>query len=115
MAWWSWLLIWGVLGLAFVGMLVWFGFRLFRKVMAVAAELSDLLDKTQLLESQAEELRETIAPAVFDDPAELSAAREQKRADNERRRQIRRESRVLRGKLLVRADARQFLFLVRRG
>ena len=116
MAWWAWLLIWVGLSLAMLGMLTWSGVRLFKKFMAVTHALGDLLDKVDLLESRTEELRaEPFEPAIFADASQLSDQRERDRADRERVRQIRRDSRVSRGKLLLRADARQFSYLIRRS
>lgn len=115
MPWWSWLVIWVVLGLAFIGMLVWFGIQLFRKTMATLDDLGKLADKAEILQQRADDLsQERFHPAVLDDAAVHQAAREQDRADRERRRQARRDSLVKRGKLLTNADPQQFSHLTRR-
>jgi hypothetical protein len=116
MAWWSWLLIWGILVLALIGMLVWSGISLFRKFVAVTSALGELLDKLDVLQARADELsEEAFAPAIFADPDELSFQRQERIAQRLLERQIRRDSRVKRGKLLIRADARQFSYLVKRS
>ncbi len=115
MPWWSWLVIWGVLVLALLGMLALFAFRLFRKLMAAAAEVSALADKAQALSQRADELRDApFEAAVFQDADQLRAEREQALADRAVARQARRDARVRRGKLLVNADPTQFSHLTRR-
>ena len=116
MPWWSWLVIWVVLGLGLIGMLVWQGFRLFRKFIAMTHALGELTEKLDILEQQREELAdEGFSPAIFEDRDELVETVELNRIDRERRRQIRRDSLVMRGKLLVRADAQQFSHLTKRN
>lgn len=115
MPWWSWLVIWGVLVLALLGMLAFFAVRLFRKLMAAAAEVTALAEKAQVLSQRADELREVpFRAAVFQDADELRAGREQALADRAVARQARRDARVRRGKLLVNADPTQFSHLTRR-
>ena len=115
MPWWSWVVIWGVLVLAFLGMLVWFGFQLFRKIVATLDDLGKLAGKAELLERRSDDLREErFHPAVLADASALRQERDQDLADRERRRQARRDSLVKRGKLLVKADPQQFSHLTRR-
>ena len=115
MPWWSWLLIWIVLVLGLLGMLAFFAWWLFRKLMAAAHEASALLEKTEILSRRAEELREEpFHPAVLADAGELRAAREQTIADRAVARQARRDARVRRGKLLVEADPFRYAHLTKR-
>jgi hypothetical protein len=115
MAWWSWLVIWALLVLCAIGMLVWFGFRLFRKAIDVTEELGRLASKLEILNSMDEELRAPpFAPAVFADRYALEADRIRARQEKELRRQVRRDSLVRRGKLLVDADPNQVSRLIKR-
>ena len=115
MPWWSWLVIWTVLVLGLLGMLGFFGWWLFRKVVAAGREAAELLAKTEVLSQRAEQLREEpLRPAVFADAAELRDARAQRLTDRAFARQARRDARVRRGKLLVTADPNRFAHLIRR-
>jgi hypothetical protein len=116
MPWWSWLVIWGVLVLGLLGMLALFAVWLFRKLMAAAADVSDLAQKAEILSRRAEELRDPpFHPAVFDDVSELRGERELANAERANARQARRDSRVRRGKLLTSADPSQFSHLNQRN
>jgi hypothetical protein len=115
MPWWSWLVIWTVLVLGLLGMLGFFAWWLFRKVVAAAREASALLDAAEALNVRAEELREgPFRTAVFADPAQLRRERTQARADKAFAKQARRDARVRRGKLLVKADPSRFANVTRR-
>ncbi|WP_295121342.1 hypothetical protein [uncultured Leifsonia sp.] len=115
MPWWSWVLIWTVLVLGLVGMLAYFGWSLFRKVMAAAREAGALLEKTAILSERSDDMRYTeFHSAIFDDPDELRARREQDVADRRVARQARRDKRVRRAKILVKADALRFSDLGKR-
>jgi hypothetical protein len=115
MPWWSWIIIWGLLILALLGMLVWFGFTLFRKFLDVADALGQLAEKTELLDERIDELAPQLSePAIFGDRDELAEVVELQSLERERRRQIRRDLLVKRGKLLVKADAQQFSHLTKR-
>ena len=104
MPWWSWLLIWTVLVLGLLGMLAFFTWWLFRKVVAAGREAAALMDKAEVLSRRAEELHERFEPAVLADASELLAEREQQRAERAFARQARRDARVRRGRLLVDVD-----------
>ncbi|ODA91066.1 hypothetical protein ATY41_06620 [Leifsonia xyli subsp. xyli] len=105
MVWWSWLLIWTVLVFGLLGMLAFFAWWLFRKLMAAASEAAALLDSTEILTRRAQEVREgPFHPAVLLDATQLRDRRTQALADRAFVRQARRDSRVRRGKLLVNAD-----------
>ncbi|MGO4103118.1 hypothetical protein AB4Y63_04135 [Leifsonia sp. YAF41] len=105
MAWWGWLLIWSALILGLLGMLVWFAIRLFRKAMVTADALAELGDKMTLLDAAfadaAAQHEPRFNPAIFQDAGELGFLREQDRAEHARRRQVRRDARIDRGKLLT--------------
>lgn len=109
MAWWGWALVWTGLVLGLIGMLVWFGIRLFRKAMQTADALAELGEKMTLLEkafaaddSEAQQ-KPGFNPAIFENAGELSFLRQQERAERARQRQLRRDRRVDRGKLLTHA------------
>jgi hypothetical protein len=104
MPWWSWLVIWTVLVLGLLGMLAFFAWWLFRKVVAAGREAAALMDKAEVLSRRAEELHERFEPAVLADADELRAEREQQRAERAYARQARRDARVRRGRLLVDVD-----------
>ncbi|WP_223690536.1 hypothetical protein [Leifsonia poae] len=115
MPWWSWIVIWGTLILAFLGMLVFFAVHLFRKLMAAGREVGALAEKAEVLSRRADELRDPpFHSAVFDDASRLSAERDQARADRRFARQSRSDARVRRGKLLVNADPTPFSHLTKR-
>ena len=116
MPWWSWLVIWTVLVLGLLGMLAYFAWSLFRKVMAAAREASALLEKTDTLTRRVEDVREApFHPSVFADATQLSAERTQARAERVSAKQARRDARVRRGKLLVKANPARFAYLTRRN
>lgn len=115
MPWWSWLLIWTVLVLGLLGMLAFFAWWLFRKLMAAAREASALLEKTEVLQGRADALQEeAFHSAVFADAARLAAERAQAKAEKAYAKQARRDARVRRGKLLVTADPSRFAHVTRR-
>lgn len=115
MPWWSWLVIWTVLVLGLLGMLAYFAWSLFRKLMAAAREASALLEKAEVLQAHADDLREeAFHPAVFADAVELRQERAQARADRAFAKQARRDARVRRGKLLLKADPSRFDHVTRR-
>ncbi|MFF1573571.1 hypothetical protein ACFVWR_12530 [Leifsonia sp. NPDC058292] len=115
MPWWSWLIIWGALVLALLGMLAFFAVWLFRKLMAAGREVSALAEKAEVLQRRSDELRDpAFHSAVFADLGELQAQREQGRSDRAYARQARRDARVRRGKLLTNADPTQFSHLTKR-
>ncbi len=104
MPWWSWLVIWTVLVLGLLGMLAFFAWWLFRKVVAAGREAAALLEKTEVLSRRADELQERFEPAVLADVDDLRAGREEERTRRAYARQARRDARVRRGRLLVDVD-----------
>ena len=104
MPWWSWLVIWTVLVLGLLGMLAFFAWSLFRKVVAAGREAAALMEKAEVLSRRADELHERFEPAVLADADELRAARETQLIARRYARQARRDARVRRGRLLVDVD-----------
>ena len=107
MPWWSWLLIWTGLGLALLGMLAWFGFRLFRKLMRTLRALEDLGGMVDLDPGPVASDAVRFTPAVFRSHQELSDAAQLQRAAAERRRQLRRDRLVQRSKLMTQTPLNQ--------
>lgn len=104
MPWWSWLLIWGGLILALLGMLAYFAVTLFRKTVAVANELADLTDKLAVLDARLDEIAPERKPsAVFLQRDQLALIVDGNREARAVAKQQRRDARVERGKLLVRS------------
>lgn len=115
MPWWSWLVIWGALVVALLALLAWQGIRLFRKFMGAMHALGELAEKSSVLEQRAETLGEhRFRAAAFQDAARLAYERRQDAARRADRRQAHREARVQRGRLITKADARQFSHLTKR-
>jgi hypothetical protein len=106
MPWWSWLVIWACLLLALVGVLAVAAWRLFRKAMAVLAELGTLAQKSELLDAvsdAAEEQRSEIA--VLQKYADVQARRRFVREESASRRATRHRRRLDRAKSMIRVDA----------
>lgn len=115
MPWWSWVVIWVVLVLGLLGMLAFFGWWLFRKAMAAGREAGALIEKADILSQRSADMRYAeFHSAVFADADVLRAEREQAVADRQVARQARRDRRVMRGKILVRADPFRYSYLNRR-
>lgn len=101
MPWWSWLFIWGALGIGLVGMLVFFAVTLFRKLMRAMNALGALGDQVAALDATVSVLTPTAPrPAIFDDKYELAYAIEADRYARTVQRHRRRDALVNRGKLL---------------
>lgn len=112
MAWWSWVLIWGVLLLGLLAMLVLLLWRLFRKGLLVLEELSALLARSGELDAAADALAgarvdEEFEPAVLQKRAEVATLRAELVRLRARRKEAHRKVRVRRGKVLVSTDATQ--------
>ena len=97
---WAWVLIWVVLVVGLITMLVWFAVRLFRKLMGTLGALEDLGDQIAEFDAGAPVPAAVFRPAVFQDRRALAAAIDQSRAERARRRALRRERSINRGKLL---------------
>jgi hypothetical protein len=104
MPWWSWLLIWSVLVLGLLGMLAWFGYALFRKLMGALKALEELGNQVARLGPAADEAAPyKFRPAVFRDLHELVHAAGVARNARDRRRQLRRDRFIARSKLFAQA------------
>lgn len=115
MPWWSWVLIWFGLFLALLGVLALFGWLLFKKLMVAFRELEKLSAAAEVLHrGSADVPPEPFRSALFQDFKEVSARRDAEREKRAERVDARRNHRRNRGKLLTRADYRQFLHLTKR-
>ncbi|WP_111719665.1 hypothetical protein [Homoserinimonas sp. OAct 916] len=115
MPWWSWVLIWFGLFLLLVGVLALFAWRLFQKLMVALRELEKLAAAAEILHAAGDNTPEQpFRSAVSQDMADVHARREAEREKRAERVEIRRNNRVNRGKLLTRADYRQYLYLTKR-
>jgi hypothetical protein len=102
MTWWSWILIWLGLAALLVGVLAFFGFRLFRKGLALLRQTEELTAKMARLTEYAEAEPERRNPSAILVPYEqVHRRREERRELRQERIQDRRVARVQRGKLLV--------------
>ncbi|WP_108251798.1 hypothetical protein [Planctomonas deserti] len=110
MPWWSWILIWGGLVLALLAMLALMAWWLFRKAVAVMDELGRLAEKTEALSRMSATLAgddtADFVPAVLRERREVVAAHSARARERQERRLMRRENRILRGRMLTRADYR---------
>ncbi|NQX27451.1 hypothetical protein HQQ81_08820 [Microbacteriaceae bacterium VKM Ac-2854] len=102
MSWWSWILIWLGLALLLLGVLAFFGLRLFRKGMALLRQTEELTAKMARLTDYAEAESVRRNPSAILVPYEqVYRRREERRELREERILDRRAARVRRGKLLV--------------
>ena len=106
MHWWSWILIWLALAILLVGTLAFFGWRLFRKGVSVIEELSVLTDKVDLLQRNVEELTLDVPPnAILDGYPAVADRRDRERHRRATMRQLRRDTRIERGRLITAPQA----------
>lgn len=116
MPWWSWVLIWFGLVLFLVGVLAFCAWRLFQKLMVALHELEKFSLAAEVLQRDtADTLAEPFRSALFQDFAAVHARRDTERTKRAERVEARRNNRVNRGKLLTRADYRQYLYLMKRN
>ncbi|WP_044443298.1 hypothetical protein [Agreia bicolorata] len=102
MYWWSWILVWLALAILLIGTLVFFGWRLFKKGVAVVEELELLTDKVELLQRNVDELRvETPPNAILDGYAAVANRRDREKDRRATMRQLRRDTRLARGRLIT--------------
>ncbi|WP_105036776.1 hypothetical protein [Cryobacterium aureum] len=103
MPWWSWLLIWCVLALGLLAVLGWFAVTLFRKARGTLRALESLRDQLPTGEFDRSAASAPGDLAVFADSAVLLGKVEQLRAERAHRNQMRRDGRIVRGKLIQNA------------
>ena len=102
MPWWSWLIIWTVLVGGLIGMLVYFAISLFRRFLGVYEEFSLLLERAEELTATSDALPEPplTPPAIFGDRAVFEYEVERLRHERLIRKQLRRDARIRRAKML---------------
>ena len=100
MPWWSWLLIWSGLVLILLAVLGWFAVALYRKSLVTLRALEAFNDQVSAVDLDLPPDSVPFTPAVFADSALLFHNVEQRRGDQAHRRQLGRDARILRGKLL---------------
>ncbi|MEV8254097.1 hypothetical protein AB0O95_09060 [Rhodoglobus sp. NPDC076762] len=103
-AWWGWLLIWVGLVLALLIMLAVMAWVLFRKAMVLVKDLSDVVDKTAILDVESERISKPHIAIL----AEMAEIRDRHDAQRRRRlelRDARRARRLERGKRITKRDA----------
>jgi hypothetical protein len=106
MHWWSWILIWLGLAILLVGTLAFFGWRLFRKGVAVVDELERLTDKVDLLQRNVDELSvEKPRNAILDGYSAVANRRDREAERRASMRQLRRDARLARGRLITAPQA----------
>lgn len=106
MPWWSWIVIWALMGLLLVGTLAGLGIVLFRTVMRTADALDDV---GRQLAAVTDTGRPTatlpsFTPAVFQDRDVLHLATELQASDRRHRKQVRRDGLIAQGKLFSHAQ-----------
>ncbi|MEH6781842.1 MAG: hypothetical protein V7618_09775 [Rhodoglobus sp.] len=105
-AWWGWLLIWVSLVLGLLVMLAVIAWVLFRKAMVVMNDLSDVVDKTSILDVESEKLSKPQIAIL----TQMAEVRDRHDAQRQRRldlRDARRERRLERGRTITKRDASQ--------
>ena len=100
MPWWSWLLIWGVLVAGLFVVLIWCAVALYRKAVTTLRALEALNDQVSSVDLDVPSVCASFSPAVFADSAVVLRNIEQNRADRAHRSQVRRDARIVRGKLM---------------
>jgi hypothetical protein len=101
MVWWAWLLIWGVLVLAMLGMLALSGVRLFRKVVRVFESLADLVGKAEVLEAAEDGHGEAPPIALLQKRSAVLARRDLELERRDERRAARHSRRIARARTLI--------------
>ena len=103
-AWWGWILIWTGLVLGMLAMLGLFAWWLFRKSLVTLDDLSDLAEKTSILEVD----DERVAPAqraVLLSLREVLAREDARKKHRSERKIARHERRIARAKRISSVDA----------
>lgn len=103
-AWWGWLLIWVGLVLALLAMLTVIAWVLFRKGMALMSDLSDLVEKTSILDVETDKISKPQI-AILTEMVEIRDRHAAQRARRLELRESRRERRLERGNTITKRDA----------
>ncbi|MCY7404360.1 MAG: alkaline shock response membrane anchor protein AmaP [Cryobacterium sp.] len=103
MPWWSWALIWTGLALILLAVLGWFAVALYRKSLGTLSAVVALSDRVSSVDLDLPLGSAPFTAAVFADSAELVRKVEQHRVERTHRRQLRRDARIMRGKLIPNA------------
>jgi hypothetical protein len=105
MPWFSWLIIWTGLALGLLTMLGVAAWRLFQKATGVLDDLDSLLDQLAAVSGHIEKLTlEKSETAILVGYAEQAARREALVGRRARVKELRREQRIIRGKILISAN-----------
>ena len=100
MPWWSWFLIWSVLVAGLLVVLGWCAVMLYRKALTTLRAIEVLSDQVCAVDLVVPSVSVSFNPAVFADAAVVLRNVEQNRADRSHRSQVRRDARIVRGKLM---------------
>ncbi|MBH0115420.1 hypothetical protein I6E52_00990 [Salinibacterium sp. NG253] len=103
-AWWGWVLIWVGLVLILIVMLGVIAWVLFRKSMVLMKDLSDVVDKTSMLDVEAAELTKPQI-AILTEMAEIRDRHEAQKRHRAELKLARHERRIARGKTITTRDA----------
>lgn len=117
MPWWSWVLIWTGLVLVLLATLAILGVHLYRKAMALMAEVGRLSDLQAQLAEQADAVVKPYEPvpnAIVRGQAQVELERRGLRAIRYARSAQRREARIAHARELTTADPMQYADLVRK-
>lgn len=105
MPWWSWLVIWAVLGLALVALLVLGGLWLWRKLMRLLDDLGELAEQAAVLEAVDDDAPPRAVPAILRDIEDVQRRRAVRVARKLERKRVRRVLRLERARNITTVDA----------
>ncbi|MBH0024218.1 hypothetical protein [Salinibacterium sp. SWN248] len=105
-AWWGWLLIWVGLVLILVAMLGVVAWILFRKAMVLMKDLSDVVEKTSILDVESEKLSKPQV-AILTEMVEIRDRHEALKRQRAEVKLARHERRIARAKTITKRDASQ--------
>ncbi|CAD5997796.1 hypothetical protein [Agreia sp. COWG] len=102
MQWWLWIVIWVALVVLLVATVAYFGWRLVKKGLTIVEELEALNEKIALLQDNVEKLTPA-APrnAILDGYPAVADRRDDEHARRSHAKELRRDARMQRGRLLI--------------
>ena len=100
MPWWSWLLIWCGLAIGLLAVLSWLAVALYRQARGTLRALESLSDHVSAIDLDLSAATAPFAAAAFADATVLLHDVEERRVERTRRRQLRRDALIERGKLM---------------